>query len=287
MTERNPPAGGLGVSATGDRTRVAPVGLRLQLLGGWALAGGVDHGAVPLTVRRVLAYLALRGPSSRSEIAADIWPEATESHAHGSLRTALWRARALDPGLLSCDADTAELGPGIAVDVLELVQDVRELQGGRVSDRLRLVPRSLCTGELVPGWYDEWLVLERERVRQLRLHALEGVAVALADEGAYALAMEAAVAAVRAEPLRESAHRAVMTVHLREGNCSEALRHYRAFTALLERELGVRPSPLLEDLLAAVTVTRQRRPDDGPTGGPVPGPDGRGSGTRLRTAAVP
>lgn len=266
MTERNLPAGGLGVSGIGDGPRVGPVGLRLQLLGGWALTGAVGHGAVPLTVRRVLAYLALRGPSSRSELAADIWPEATESHAHGSLRTALWRARALDPGLLSCDADTAELGPEIAVDVLELVQDVRELQRGRMSDRLRLVPRSLCAGELVPGWYDEWLVLERERVRQLRLHALEGVAVALADEGAYALAMEAAVAAVRAEPLRESAHRTVMTVHLREGNCSEALRHYRAFAALLERELGVRPSPLLEDLLGTVTVARQRRHDDGLTG---------------------
>lgn len=287
MTQRDLPAGRLGVSATGDGPRSGPVEVRLQLLGGWALAGAAGHGAVPMTVRRVLTYLALRGPSSRSELAADIWPEATESHAHGSLRTALWRARALDPGLLTCDAETAELGPGVTVDVLELVQDVRELQRGRLSDRLRLVPRSLCTGELVPGWYDEWLVLERERVRQLRLHALEGVALVLADEGTYALAMEAAVAAVRAEPLRESAHRAVMTVHLREGNSSEALRHYRAFAALLERELGVRPSPLLEDLLRAVTLTRQRRPDDGPSGEPGPIADSRVSGSRPPAAAVP
>lgn len=236
--------------------------LRLQLLGGWALHGRDDRAAVPLTVRRLLAYLALRGPSSRSELAADIWPDATQSHAHGSLRTALWRARALHPSLLACDGETAELGRGIAVDVLELVQDVHALQRGRMSERLRRLPPSLCAGELVPGWYDEWLLLERERVRQLRLHALEDVAVALAGEGAYAMAMEAAVAAVRAEPLRESAHRAVVTVHLQEGNLSEALRHYRGFCDLLDRELGVRPSRLLDDLVGSLLV-RQRGPADG------------------------
>ena len=241
--------------------------LRLQLLGGWALHGLAERVAAPLTVRRVVAYVGLRGPCSRDELAADLWPDATQSHAHGCLRTALWRARALAPCLLACEDDTVALQPAVAVDVGELVQDVHALQQGRLTDRLRLLPWSPGSGELVPGWYDEWLLLERERVRQLRLHALEGLAVALAAEGAYATALEAAGAAVRAEPLRESAHRAVVTVHLQEGNRSEALRHYRAFRDLLDRELGVRPSPALDDLLGVPAVVRQRTAADRHVGG--------------------
>jgi DNA-binding SARP family transcriptional activator len=282
MTERNQQANGPGMAGDPARQRSGCAQtMRLRLLGGWTLDGLGQRDAVPLSVRRVLAYLALRGPSSRRELAADIWPEATEPHAHGSLRTALWRARALHPCLLTCDGETAELGAGMAVDVSELVEDVRVLHQGHVSDRLRALPRSLCAGELVPGWYDEWLLLERERVRQLRLHALESVAIALAGEGAYALAMEAAVAAVRAEPLRESAHRALVTVHLREGNRSEALRHYRWFCDLLDRELGVRPSHLLDDMIGALTVSRHRRPGDEAVGKAVDG--ARGGSRRAAT----
>ena len=228
--------------------------LRLHLLGGWRLDGLPAGAHVPLAVRRLLAHLALRGPSSRRELAAALWPEASELHAQGSLRTALWRARALDPHLVTSEPESAELGPDVAVDVRELAQDVRELQDGRVSERLRALPAALCDGELVPGWYDEWLLPERERFRQLRLHALEGLAVLLAAEGAYALAVEAALAAVRADPLRESAHRALICVHLREGNRSEAARQYRTCRTLLARELGVRPSPQLDELVGWVAA---------------------------------
>jgi DNA-binding SARP family transcriptional activator len=213
---------------------------------------------VPLAVRRVLAHLALRGPSSRRELAAQLWPEASEPHAAGSLRTSLWRVRALHPRLLTCDVDTVELSAQVVVDVRELARDVRALRSGHLSDGLLAVPETLCEGELLPGWYDDWLVLERERVRQLRLHALEAVAGALSEEGAHALAVEAAYAAVRADPLRESAHRVLIAVHLREGNRSEAVRQYWTCRDLLARELGVRPSAHLDELLGA---SRTGRPD--------------------------
>ena len=129
---------------------------------------------------------------------------------------------------------------------------------GHLRDGLRSVPERLCEGELLPGWYDDWLLLERERVRQLRLHALEAVAGVLADEGAYALAVEAALAAVRADPLRESAHRVLIAVHLREGNRSEAVRSYWTCRDLLARELGVGPSARLDEL---VSTSRTGRPE--------------------------
>ncbi|MGW0411579.1 AfsR/SARP family transcriptional regulator, partial [Streptomyces collinus] len=91
---------------------------------------------------------------------------------------------------------------------------------------------------------------ERERLRQLRLHALDALAEALVREGRPALALEAAWESVRAEPLRESAHRAAVSAHLAEGNLSEAVRHYRSFQRLLREELGVEPSARLTRMLA-------------------------------------
>ncbi|HEY6203669.1 MAG TPA: bacterial transcriptional activator domain-containing protein [Candidatus Limnocylindria bacterium] len=86
------------------------------------------------------------------------------------------------------------------------------------------VRHALTGGELLADWCDEWVLLERERLRQLRLHALEVLTQRLVTVGRYADAMEVALAALRSEPLRESAHRAVISVHLAEGNRSEALR---------------------------------------------------------------
>jgi hypothetical protein len=74
-------------------------------------------------------------------------------------------------------------------------------------------------GELLPGWYEDWVLVERKRLRQLRMHALEALAEKLTEAGRYGVAMPAAYAAVRADPVRESAHRAVVRVHLAEGTC--------------------------------------------------------------------
>jgi DNA-binding SARP family transcriptional activator len=113
------------------------------------------------------------------------------------------------------------------------------------ADVRRLVRTS---DELLPDWYDEWVVVERERYRQVRLHALEALCVELASTGDYADAVEAGLAAVTMEPLRESAHRALMVAHLAEDNAVEALREFRAFSRLLHEELRLDPSPRIREL---------------------------------------
>jgi len=251
--------GGEMSSTSTPGTSGPPEPVRIELLGSWSFTGVGRDGATPLVVRRLVTYLALRGPATREQVAATLWPDATACKSSGSLRTALWRVRAMHPQLVECDADSARLHPDVRVDVEELVEDVRRLDAGELPPRLRTLPRYLLDGDLAAGCYDEWVLLERERVRQLRLHALEGLALALAEEGRFALALEAALAAVRAEPLRESAHRAVVVVHLREANRSEALRHVRAYRALLYRELGVPPSPALLHLLDVATQVPQQR----------------------------
>jgi DNA-binding SARP family transcriptional activator len=108
----------------------------------------------------------------------------------------------------------------------------------------------------LPDWYDEWLLIPRERFRQLRVHALEELAIVLADEGRFAEAVEAGLAAVAADPLRETAHRALILAHIAEGNRQEAARQLAVARSLLVRHLGVDVSPGLVRLVQRLTSRR-------------------------------
>jgi DNA-binding SARP family transcriptional activator len=118
--------------------------------------------------------------------------------------------------------------------------------------------RALLAGELLPDWYDEWVLFERERLRELRLHALEALATRLSAAHRWGAAMDAALAAVAADPLRESAHRAVIETHLAEGNCCEAIRHYVLFRNLLRRRIGIEPSVEIGQLLSDLPIPSSR-----------------------------
>jgi DNA-binding SARP family transcriptional activator len=207
-----------------------------------------------------VAHLSLCTRPGRRATAGQLWPDATEEQAQSSLRSALWRLQKSLPGLVEASGGALRLAAGVDVDVRELtgwayrVLDPRvDVDGVRTSD-------AVLRGELLPGWYDDWVLLERERLRQLRMHALEVLADKLVCVGRYGEAVQAAMAAVAAEPLRESARRAVVRVHLAEGNVAEAVREYEAFRELLADELGVLPSPQMETLLRGIRLPhRQRR----------------------------
>jgi len=224
---------------------------RLWLLGQFRLE--LPTGTVELcrNGQRVLAFLALRRRVCRTVVAGTLWPEVTEEHARGSLRTTLWKLPREEPPLIGSRGDTLLITPGLRVDVHDLAHTALGMaESGGGSPSHGEPPLGLLTGEdLLPGWDEDWVLVERERLRQLRLHALDALAEALTREGKRALAMEAAWASVRAEPLRESAHRAVIAAHLAEGNIGEAVRHYDAFRKLLQEELGVEPSPQLTRML--------------------------------------
>ena len=91
--------------------------------------------------------------------------------------------------------------------------------------------------------------MEQESFRQRRLHALERGADLLCRAGRYHDALTAGLGAVRSEPLRESAHRRVIQVHLAEDNHAEALRQYDHYRHLLARELGLAPSATMRGLV--------------------------------------
>ncbi|WP_225651932.1 AfsR/SARP family transcriptional regulator [Streptomyces pseudogriseolus] len=209
--------------------------------------------------QRLLAFMALRERVCRTVLAGTLWPEVTEEHARGSLRTALWKLPRGEPPLIDCCGDSLLITPALHVDVHDLTRTALDVVEG-CSPSPHGEPRlGLLTGEdLLPGWDEDWVLVERERLRQLRLHALDALAEALTRAGRRALAMEAAWASVRAEPLRESAHRAVIAAHLAEGNVGEAVRHYDAFRRLLNEELGVEPSAELGRMLPRAPVTAKQ-----------------------------
>ncbi|WP_406100438.1 bacterial transcriptional activator domain-containing protein [Streptomyces sp. NBC_01013] len=119
------------------------------------------------------------------------------------------------------------------------------------------------------SWDEDWVLLEREHLRQLRLHALDEPAETLIPAGQTVLAIEAAWASVRAESLRVSTHRAVVSAHLAEGNAGEAVRHYEAFCHLLATILGVVPSHRFARMLSELPSPGS---GSGPSTTPTPSP---------------
>ncbi|MGH3344981.1 MAG: AfsR/SARP family transcriptional regulator [Carbonactinosporaceae bacterium] len=229
-------------------------GSRLLLLGGWALIRDETRVDVVPSGQRLLALLALRGRQSRSRIAGTLWPDTSESQALANLRSTIWRLHSDLPSVVDRTRQELELTPGVQVDVHEfvaiaqrLLEEQLAITPDRVPDYAHHLPH---LGELLPGWYDDWVLLERERIHQLRVHALEALAERLAAAKRYGEAVDVALAAVSAEPFRESAHCAVVRAHLAEGNPGAALRHYWQYYNLLDTELGMEPSQRLLGLVA-------------------------------------
>jgi DNA-binding SARP family transcriptional activator len=235
--------------------RVRVKGLRLVLLSGFQVERDGRAVALPLSAQRVIAFLALHErPLQRLFVAGTLWLDSSEERANASLRTALWRLRR--PGCTLVDATATHVGlaAGLAVDVRDETDRARRAAAGADDPDAADVAALCDAGDLLPDWYDDWVVVARERFRQARLHALEALCVDLASRGRYAEATEAGLAAIAGEPLRESAHRALIRAHLAEGNPGEAVRQYRLCRRLLHDELGLPPSAQLEELVAALPV---------------------------------
>jgi DNA-binding SARP family transcriptional activator len=228
---------------------------RLTLLGGFE----ATYAAAPLTLaqaaQRVLAMLAVvhrDRPADRTTVAEQIWPDTAPDRAVSNLRSTLWRMpRPRSRSLVVCTPRTVRLAPEVGVDLWEA--DDKLAQAGEPLDE------HLLLDDLLPRWDDDWLDVERERFRQRRLHALESSSQALRERGRYADALTTALGAVRAEPLRETAHLRVIEVHLAEGNQSEALRQYERYSRLLHAELGLRPSRALGQLMEPLVRRPSRR----------------------------
>lgn len=242
-------------SVAGERLHADPFrepSFRLCLLGGFELSVNAHAVEIPTSAQRVVAFLAVHDRSlSRCFVASSCWPDVSEKRALASLRSALWRLHRLGLTLVSASVDHAWLDPRVQVDHREATGVARTILGSSGAFESEELALLQLDGALLPDWYDEWALFERERLLQLRLHALERLSERLVAVGMYAEAVEAALAAVATEPLRESAHRALIGAYLAEGNTVSAFRQYERYRRLLADELQLGPSALMKELVAA------------------------------------
>jgi DNA-binding SARP family transcriptional activator len=219
-------------------------GCVVHLLAGPYVTLGAERRTVPEGSKQLLAFVALRRRRvERRQAAGTLWPFGGEERAAGNLRSALWRLRRAGINVVIADKWSLVLSAEVLVD-LHLTEQwaTRLIEGRADAGDLAVSPSVADALDLLPGFYDDWVLIERERIRQRILHALEALSERLAAAGRFADAIEAALLATSAEPLRETAQRALIKAHIAEGNLTEARRSYHAYRDLVYRELGTAPS---------------------------------------------
>jgi hypothetical protein len=153
----------------------------VSVLGGFHLwwSGSVQVG-IPRASQRLLALLAFRsGVISRASIAGTLWPDATEARAYSNLRAALARLERTHRKMLQASKLELGLAEGVTVDIHHAQTLARRLLDPAATlEQTDLSPVAIMalSGDLLPGWYDDWVLIEAEDWRQLRLHALEALA---------------------------------------------------------------------------------------------------------------
>lgn len=229
----------------------------LRLIGGFSVER--DHRPVELSAssERLVAFLALNDrPTHRLGVAGSLWPDKCDARAGANLRSALWRLKQESPGLVDAMTSRIALCDDARVDYWQLLGWAGRVLSGVADDADLDDSAEKVTAVLLPHWYEDWVVLERERVRQRLLYALEATAALLTEQGRRAEAIDIGHRSIALDPLRETSHRVVIEAHLSAGNYAEAHRQYENYRMILSDELGIEPSPQLQQLVAPTFAHR-------------------------------
>jgi DNA-binding SARP family transcriptional activator len=231
---------------------------QLRLLDRFELRSG--GGVVTVTVgpQRLVTYLALHNRLlPRTHVAGMLWPDVSAERANANLRASIWRMPSVCRPVIDLSMRHIRLGEDVTVDLtsaVALAQRLIDRSKNCDDDDLSADARAVLCGDLLPACYDEWVLVESERFHQLRLHALEALCERLTAAGRCGEAIDAGLTAVCGEPLRESAHRALIKAHLAEGNYVEAERQYELYRRIIRDELGFEPSDGLRKLMVSAAA---------------------------------
>ena len=250
----------------------------LILLNHWQLNRWGEPTPVGPRQQRLIALLALFGPSKRAICANMLWPTSSEESASRNLRASLFKLNHSQPGLIRSWGDTIALAATVWVDVDVMRASLAEAAAGHpaAEDGQILGNRNA----LLPGWYDDWVIFEQERLSQQRILALETIARTSLAAGDQQRAEQAASAALTLEPLRETACVLLVRTLLTAGNRALAIQTFERFRRVLAEELGIQPSQELAQLVGhrstpANPNTQPRHQTAGRRSVVPPGPDSR------------
>ncbi len=256
--------------------------LNVYLLGGFHLLDG----DTPLTslnsprLQALLAYLWLHrhAPQPRAHLAFLFWPDSTEAQARTNLRYLLHLLRHtlpqadhfvhVDPQVLQWRPDAP-----FTLDVADFERMVAAAEQAEVPTEVRAALEKAVTlyqGDLLPSCYDDWLLSERERLSQRFSVALERLILLLETERDYRPAIRYAQRLLQHDPLHEATYQHLIRLHALSGDRASALRLYHTCTTVLERELGVAPSPATQAAYEALLLKTPPTPPLAPPAPPFP-----------------
>lgn len=231
-----------------------PQTLDIQLLGNFSMS----YGAKPMVsvntarLQSLVAYLILHAetPQLRQHVAFLFWPESTDAQARNNLRQALHTLRQALPehsAFLHTDANTLYWRPDapFRLDVAEFMSALEAASAQQEpSSRRKALEDAIGVyqADLLPSCYDEWILPERDRIRQRYLQALDQLVNLLAEQRDFAAAVRFAQRVVRDNPLSEDGYRNLMEIQALRGDRAGALSTYHACVNTLQRSLGVEPS---------------------------------------------
>ncbi len=234
--------------------------LHIRLLGGFQ----VDYHTQPVAalntarLQALLAYLCLHAdvPQSRQHLAFQFWPDAPESQARNNLRQLLFQLRHTLPDAddyLTIDSHTItwRLGRAPDIDIQRFNQALDDAhsaaQRGDVKAARRGLEQALAIyqGDLLPGCYDDWILPEREQLRERYRAAHDSLVHLLEQEREYVAAIEVAQSLVRLDPLDERGYTLLMRLHALSRDRTSMRRVYLAAIERFHAELGAEPGETL------------------------------------------
>lgn len=236
--------------------------LRIALFGRFNVEDGTGHPVEfeSLNAQKLFGYLLVFSgrPHRREKLADELWQDASAGQAGAYLRKALWQLQSTlseyedeAASTLHVDGDWIGLNPGAecTLDVAEFEQlfsQTCDCQGYLLTpEAAELLERAvnLYHGELLEGWYDEWCLLERERLTQLYLIMLGKLTEFCEAHNLYEKGLNYCMLMLRHDRANEKTHRRLMRLHYSAGNRTAALHQYEQCTEFLSDELDVAPSP--------------------------------------------
>ena len=269
---------------------------RIQLLGGLSARRG-EQEILRFQTRKtgaLLAYLAYHAKQHhcREALIENLWPEADMHNGRHSLSQALSSLRRqLEPpgvpagSVIQTTNATVRLNPvAVTTDVSEFASQVQAArQASERGERVSLLRRAIehYPGDLLPGFFEDWVLVERERLTQALFHVLRQVVQDLQKMGESGLALEYALRALSVAPDMEATHYDVMHSYAALGRHADALRLYDKLARMLQREGGRRPSvesralakqcrAMVEITIPAVSGIRSVEPRPAPPEGAFP-----------------
>jgi DNA-binding SARP family transcriptional activator len=238
----------------GPLPNVSEIGVRLQLLGGFEL--WVDGIPIDLSAasQRLVALMAIQAKPIRRALAAGIlWPEKSDARANANLRSCLWRLN--EPGRRSVVVSRGlnlSLDDGVSLDVSHLERvGWAILHDPTLADSCEAP--DLFIHPLLPGWYDDWVVMERERLAQLQARFLEAIVVALVSARKLTRALDHALRLVRADPFREQSQLCLLRVYAAEGSWRQFHQQLTEYEKLLREAFGCGVSSAFRSAAVALT----------------------------------